>query len=125
MKHDQAAQFARDWYAAWASHDAHQILSLYADDVEFISPSVVLVNQDVGGVIHGKAALADYLSKVLDRFPDLKFQPIALMLGVNSIAMHYRGVWDHLVVEVVSLREGKISTSNTHYSIAEKRESSA
>ena len=36
-----ARAFARDWVAAWNSHDLDRILSHYAEDVEFRSPFVV------------------------------------------------------------------------------------
>ena len=116
MTLEQAGEHADAWYAAWASHDKATILALYADDVRFVSPSVRFLVGEPSGTLHGRDALAGFLDAALPRFDDLTFQPLALMVGMgDSIALHYAGVGGVLVAEIVTLRDGVIATSNTHY----------
>jgi ketosteroid isomerase-like protein len=98
-----AAQFADEWYTAWNAHDLDAILSHYADDIEFTSPFVVALNDDPTGTLHGKDALRAYFTRAFERFPDLRFEPIATMVGVDSVTLHYVSVEDRLTAEVMTL----------------------
>jgi ketosteroid isomerase-like protein len=97
-----AQAFADEWYAAWNAHDLDAILHHYTDDVEFISPFVVRLNDDPSGTLHGKDALREYFSRALERFPDLRFEPIATLVGVNSVTLHYVSVENRLAAEVMT-----------------------
>ena len=45
----EATRFAREWVAAWNSHDLERILSHYADDAELTSPLVQkILGDDLG-----------------------------------------------------------------------------
>ncbi len=84
---EQAGRFADEWYAAWNSHDLDAILSHYADDVEFVSPFVAALNDDPGGTVHGEDDLRAYFARGLERFPDLRFEPLELLVGVDSVTL--------------------------------------
>lgn len=79
--------FAKEWEAAWNSHDLDRILSHYADDVEFRSAKAVAT---VGtGVVRGKAALRDYWARALSRQPDLRFSVTGVYTGHEMLVITY------------------------------------
>ena len=41
-----AARFADEWFAAWNAHDLDANLGHYADEIEFVSPFVAVLNDD-------------------------------------------------------------------------------
>jgi ketosteroid isomerase-like protein len=98
-----AARFAEEWYEAWNSHDLDAILSHYADDVEFSSPFVVALNDDPTGALHGKDELRAYFARALERFPDLRFEPLDLLVGVDSVTLSYVSVGGRRAAEVMAL----------------------
>ncbi len=113
---EAAARFPDEWYAAWNAHDLDEILSHYDDDIVFVSPFVVALNDDPTGTLHGKDALRAYFSRALERFPDLRFQPIATLVGVDSVTLHYVSVQDRLAAEVMTLGPGhKVVSVLAHY----------
>jgi uncharacterized protein (TIGR02246 family) len=85
MDKEQAQRLAEEWYAAWNDHDLERILSHYSDDVVFVSPFAVEIAGRADGRLEGKEALRTYFGAALDRFPDLRFEPIALMIGIDSV----------------------------------------
>jgi ketosteroid isomerase-like protein len=103
MTEDCFSRFAAEWYAAWDSGDLDRILGHYADDVVFESPVIVAVNGDPRGRLQGRAALRDYFTRALERYPDLHFEPIATMAGVHSVVLHYVSVERRLSAETMVL----------------------
>src|SRR5438552_1043103 len=85
MTEIQANEFAREWIAAWNSHDVERILSHYSDEIEFTSPFVVRMTGDPSGTIRDKATLTQYFRRAFTTFPDLCFDPICALAGVNSV----------------------------------------
>ena len=81
------AAFAAEWVAAWNARDLPRILSHYADEVVFLSPTAQAV---VGnGRVEGKAALQTYWEQALARVPDLHFELIDVYVGFESLTIHY------------------------------------
>ena len=88
MTHPDPDAFAADWIAAWNSHDLDAILSHYADDVVFRSPTAARV---VGsGEVSSKAALRDYWQKALTLVPDLHFILEQVFVGHAAVTLVYR-----------------------------------
>jgi ketosteroid isomerase-like protein len=113
---EQAHSFAERWYAAWNSHDLEAILGHYADDVEFVSPYVVALNDDPSGVIHGKEGLRAYFARALERFPDLRFEPLDVLAGVESVTLSYISVGGRRAAEVMTFgRDGRVVGVLAHY----------
>ena len=113
---EQAQSFAEEWYAAWNSHDLDAILAHYADDVEFTSPFVVALNEDPSGTIHGKDELRDYFARGLERFPDLRFEPLEVLAGVDSVTLTYVSVEGRRAAEVMTLgADGRVVRVLAHY----------
>lgn len=111
--------FAQDWIDAWNRHDLDAILSHYDDDIAFTSPFVIQIFGEPSGTLRGKAALRDYFGKALSRFPDLKFELIRELRGVDSVVLHYHSVKNLLAAEVMTFGAGsKVVRVSAHYSDA-------
>lgn len=117
MRETDSRQFAIDWIAAWNAHDMDRILMHYADDVRFTSPFVQRITGQQDGVVQGVSALRDYFSNALKAYPDLRFELITVLVGVNSVTLYYRSVKNLLAAEVMLFDgEGKVMTVLAHYS---------
>lgn len=115
----QAAAFAEDWYAAWNAHDLEAILGHYAEEVEFTSPFVVALNGDPSGTLHGRDELRAYFARALERFPDLRFEPLDVLVGVGSVTLSYVSVEGRRAAEVMTLDEqGRVVRVLAHYGTA-------
>jgi len=115
MERERAERFAEEWYAAWNAHDLDAILDHYADDVEMGSPLVATLAGREDGRLAGKQALRGYFAAGLERFPDLRFEPIDLFVGVDSVVLHYRSA-GRLSAEVIFLDErDKVVRYLAHY----------
>lgn len=113
---DKARQIAQEWIESWNSHDLASILSHYSEDVEFTSPFVVKLLGDKSGTFSGKDALRSYFENALSEYPDLVFEPLRVLTGVDSLTIYYKSVMAMLAVEVMILdKDGKISKVIVHY----------
>ncbi len=86
-----ADEFAREWIAAWNSHDLDRILSHYAEDFEMSSPYIAQIAGEASGTLKGKAAVGAYWKLALARMPDLHFQLVSTLVGAHSLTLYYRG----------------------------------
>lgn len=108
--------FADDWINAWNSHDLDGILSHYSEDVILISPvAAKLLNND--GTVRGKPALREYFQRGLTAYPDLRFDLIDVLWGLETIVLLYRNnVRGTKTAEVMQLTpEGKVSRVWANY----------
>ena len=113
---ERAQAFADSWYAAWNAHDLEAILEHYAGDVEVVSPLVAALAGREDSTIEGKDALRAYFAAGLERYPGLRFEPVDLFVGVDSVVLHYRSATGGLAAEVVFLDgDGKIRRYVAHY----------
>jgi hypothetical protein len=120
MEHATAQRLADEWYAAWNAHDLDAILAHYADDVEVASPLVSTLTGGQGDRISGKEALRAYFEAGLERFPALRFEPLALFVGVDSLVLHYRSQTGSGAAEVMFLDgQGRIARYHAHYALSE------
>jgi uncharacterized protein (TIGR02246 family) len=116
---DEINHLAEDWIAAWNDHDLERVLSHYRDDVVFVSPFVTAHAFAPDGVVRGLDALRRYFVRALANYPDLHFEPIAAVPGVDSVALHYRSVGGREAIEVMELDErGRVHRVNVHYTPA-------
>ncbi|MGZ8984173.1 MAG: nuclear transport factor 2 family protein [Methylotenera sp.] len=86
-----ADHFAADWIDSWNKHDLDRILSHYTDDFEMSSPVIIKVAGEPSGTLKGKVAVASYWTKALQLVPNLHFELVTTLIGVNSITLYYRG----------------------------------
>ena len=96
-----AEHFAADWIDSWNSHDLDRVLSHYADDFEMTSPVIIQIDAERSGTLRGKAAVGRYWRKALELIPDLHFELIAVLAGVTSITLYYKGAGGRLAAEVL------------------------
>ena len=100
IEKDFAEEFARNWIESWNSHDLDRILSHYSDQFEMSSPKIIQIAGEPSGTLRGKDAVGNYWAKALDLVPDLRFEVIALLIGVNSLTLTYKGAQGRMAAEV-------------------------
>jgi len=111
-----AEHFAQDWIDAWNCHDLDRILAHYADDFEFSSPKIVELMGERTGTIKGKDAIRPYWTKALARSPELTFELITILTGIDSIVLYYKGSGARLAAEVFEFGGGGlVRKSSAHY----------
>jgi hypothetical protein len=117
----EANHFASRWIAAWNARDLEQIVSHYREDVRFSSPFAITHAGAEDGVVHTRLALRRYFERALKAYPDLHFKLIAVLPGVNSVALHYRSVGGRRAIEVMELDpRGQVSRVTAHYGPPQK-----
>lgn len=113
-----AEQFAADWIDAWNSHDLDRILTHYDDNFEMSSPYIPQIAGEPSGTLHGKTAIGAYWSKALQLIPDLHFELITTLVGVDSITLYYKGAQDRWVAEVFHFGSNqKVVKAYSHYGV--------
>ena len=109
-------EFSREWIDAWNSHDLERILSHYTEDVEITSPMIKLSLGRETGSLQGKETVGDYWRSALEKMPDLHFELLDVLEGVNSVAVYYQSVMNKLAIEVMEFNEeGKVYRIVVHY----------
>jgi 3-hydroxy acid dehydrogenase / malonic semialdehyde reductase len=83
------ASLAERWLAAWNAHDAERIVALYAVDSSHTS-SRVLAFGGSSETLHGRAAIAAYVRRALERYPALRFEPLSVSAGLRTLVVEYR-----------------------------------
>src|SRR5215470_18334711 len=78
----EAKGFARQWVAAWNSHDLDAIMSHYDAAVVLISPVAAKILDDPSGTVEGNAALRNYFERGLELYPNLHFELLDVMHGL-------------------------------------------
>ncbi len=77
--------------------------------------AVRLLNEP-SGTIRGKEALQEYFSAALKQVPDLEFEVVDVLAGVNSMVIYYKAVFGKMAAEVLFFDEhGKVTHSCAHY----------
>jgi hypothetical protein len=114
---EEADILARDWVDAFNRHDLDAVLGHYAEDIEFCSPAVIDVMREHSGIVRGKEALRKYFGKALEKYPDLGFEVLHILTGVDSITILYRSLHrGRLGAEVMTLNEeGLVAKVSVHY----------
>jgi serine 3-dehydrogenase len=84
----QTEPLASRWLAAWNAHDLEAILALYAGDARHTSERVKAMG-GASDTVQGRDAIADYFRRGLERFPDLRFDPISVSTGPRTIVIEY------------------------------------
>jgi len=89
LEEGQARELAEHWVKAWNSHDLDRIMARYADDVVLISPVAAKILGDPSGRVSGKTALRAYFARGLEVYPNLRFELLDLMWGLESVVLYY------------------------------------
>lgn len=96
--------FAKDWEAAWNSHDLDWIMAHYTDEIVFRSRKAVPL---VGtGELQGKTALRAYWQAALERQPDLHFTVQDVFEGHQMLVISYTNHRGVLATETLYFNDG-------------------
>lgn len=87
----QPREFAESWIEAWNRHDLDAVLARFSDDFEFSSPFIRQFTDEPSGRLVGKEAVRTYWRKALTRLPDLHFELVNVLAGVDCLTILYRG----------------------------------
>ncbi len=111
-----AAAFAASWYTAWNHHSLDAIMDHYAPEIRHSSPFIKKYNGTDEPELIGIAAVRDYFERALKRNPTLRFDPMHLTVGLESLILVYRRMSGDLAAELFVLNDaGKITRSVSHY----------
>ena len=111
-----AKEFAREWIAAWNSHNLDAILAHYRDDVVLTSPVAAKLLGD--GTVRGKAALRDYFTRGLEAYPNLRFELLDVMRGLSSVVLCYINQNGTKTAEFMEFDgEGKVTRVVANYGV--------
>jgi len=118
MEKEFAERFATEWIESWNAHDVDRVLSHYAEDFEMSSPVIIQVAGEPSGTLKGKAAVGAYWRRALDLVPDLQFELLAVLAGVSSITLYYKGARGRLAAEVFHFGpDQKVTRAFAHYAV--------
>lgn len=113
----EAKEFAIRWIEAFNSRSASNIMALYADDAEVVSPTALRVVPESGGTVRGRAALTDYFTKALAAYPFLSWQVIEVTHGLRCVVVYFVNEKATRSCEVLELDgHGKITRHIATYS---------
>lgn len=119
VTNESAAAFAHAWYEAWNAHDVDAIMALYAEGIEHTSPFIVRYTpqgETPPKSIKGKAGVRAYFARALMKNSDLKFIPMHLTVGMESVILVYRRMNGDLAAELFAFDAGgKVVRSISHY----------
>ena len=110
-----AEHFAAEWIDSWNSHDLHRILSHYSDDFEMTSPVIIKIAGEASGKLKGNEKVGNYWDKALKLIPDLQFELITTLIGVDSITLYYKGARGPSAEVFFFNSNGKVSKAFAHY----------
>jgi hypothetical protein len=117
MNTEQANKFADHWILAWNTHDMEMIMSHYADDFEMSSPVIIDSMGEPSGALNGKEAIRVYWSKAFEKYPNLNFEKLHVLVGSNSVTIIYNGHRGLSAESVHFNAAGKIHAAYAHYAL--------
>ena len=88
MTKEFATAFARGWVDAWNAHDLEEILSHYSEDFTIETPMAAKLYPQSQGIVVGKSEVRKYWTIGLEKSPDLKFEILDVLVGVNSLGLY-------------------------------------
>jgi len=108
--------FAQEWIQAWNSHDLDRIMSHCSDDVSITTPMIRTALGRDTGTLRGWDRVRVYWEAALKKAPDLHFELIDVVAGIDSIAVYYRSVPETRAIEVMFFDGyGKVRWAVAHY----------
>lgn len=92
----------------------------YAPSIEHSSPFIKRYNNSDDTSIKGIEGVKDYFARALVRNPTLKFNPMHLTVGLESVILVYTRMTGDLAAEVFFFDAvGKVIRSVSHYHLVE------
>ena len=93
---------AQEWCDAWNRRDLDAIMQHYSDDVELSSPIIIKRWGIADGWLRGKAKVRENFS-IGVKAPNLHFELVDVLLGVNTMCVVYRRENGALVTDLIEL----------------------
>jgi ketosteroid isomerase-like protein len=90
LTEETVLQLATHWLEAWNNHDLDAIMTHYHDEVILVSPVAAQLLNDPTGTVRGKQALRAYFKRGLQAYPELTFELIDILWGLESVVLYYR-----------------------------------
>jgi hypothetical protein len=101
-----AGRIARQWLHAWNAHDAAGVVEHFAADVEASSPLIELRRPGSGGRLRGRDEVLGFYEEGLRLLPNLHFEIVDVLRGIDEITIVYRNQARALVAETLTLGAG-------------------
>ncbi len=105
MDRQQARIRAEQWIGAWNERNLDAIMEHYTPSVRFSAPTVISRWKKADGILMGTDALRQHFKRGLERAPNLHFELVDVLMGVDGMTIVYRRETGALVVDVVLLNE--------------------
>jgi ketosteroid isomerase-like protein len=113
-----ASEFALEWVASWNAHDLERVLAHYTDDFTIETPMALRLVPESQGILKGKDAIRAYWKIGLERIPNLQFEIIDVLTGINALSIYYLNkATGRKTTEVFFFKEaGKVNKTYALYS---------
>ena len=98
-----ADRTAQQWLDAWNAHDARAVVAHFANDVTVASPLIEVRRPGSGGRLRGRDAVLAYYEEGLRLAPDLHFELVEVLCGVDQLTIVYRNQGGVMVAETLTL----------------------
>lgn len=116
MTRDEAWHWADDWVAAWNAHDLERIMTHYEEAVELTSPVAAQLLHISDGKVVGTANLRSYFRRGLEAYPELHFDLVDVLWGINSVVLYYTNHKGTRTAEFMELSaNGKVARVVANY----------
>ena len=107
MNLEIAQNFTDKWIKSWNNQDLEEIISHYADNIQFYSPLIPLLGFNDSGIIQNKEDLKKYFEIGLRNYPNLFFDLHHVFVGINTLVIYYTSVNGRKASEVFELDENE------------------
>ncbi len=105
MSEEKLRAHACQWIDAWNRRDLDAVMDSYAPEVKFQAQTVVGRWKKEDGLLVGKEELRRHFACGLELAPDLRFDLLEILTGMNGVVILYRRETGALVADVVELDE--------------------
>ncbi len=118
MTEEFIKHFAEEWVRSWNSHDLDRILRHYSEDFTVETPMALKFVPESQGVVKGKPAVKAYWTIGLEKIPNLEFEIIDVLSGINGLTIyHINKATQRKSTESMFFNEdGKVNWVVVHYS---------
>jgi hypothetical protein len=116
MDKEKLQQAAHQWINDWNQRNLENIMTHYADDVQFYSPTVVRRWNIAEGKLIGKALVEQHFRKGIEEVPGIQFEFHSILYGVESVILFYKRETGKLAADLVVFNEaGKVREVRSYY----------
>ncbi len=116
MDKEKLQQAARRWINDWNQRNLEDVMTHYAEDVEFYSPTVVKRWNIAEGKLIGKTLVEQHFRKGIEEMPGIQFEFHSILYGVESVILFYKRETGKLAADLVVFNDaGKVREVRSYY----------